>query len=315
MSGAAEHAPALRVTWLGHSTVVLDVRAADGRTTRLVTDPLLGRHAGLLRRRGERPDEEAWRHADAALVSHLHHDHAELRSLRLLGDVPVLAARANARWLRDKGLRGVGLDGAWHETAGHGTAGHGAGHGAGAGRWHEGDWYDVAGVQVRLTPAVHGHRPMPHRPNAAAGHVVRAAPGGSGGPGGGPTVWAVGDTERSTALSRVRDLAGGRVDVALVPVSGWGPRLSGGHLGPVQAAELCAEVGARVAIPVHWGTLHAPGGRHLPPGWMDHAGAAFAAALRRTAPEARAVVLRPGGTWDEEWSGERGGEGDGERGP
>jgi L-ascorbate metabolism protein UlaG (beta-lactamase superfamily) len=287
---------AVRVTWLGHSTVVIDLTGADGRTTRLVTDPLLGRHAGMLRRRGDQPAPEAWGGADAALVSHLHHDHAELRSLRLLGDVPVLAAPANARWLRGKGLRGVGLEGAWHDSAPHGAGGwH-------AGGWHAGEWHDVAGAQVRLTPAVHGHRPMPHRPNAAVGHLVRAAVVGGGAPG--PTLWAVGDTERFPAVGRVRDLAGGRLDVALVPVSGWGPRLSGGHLGPAAAAEVCAEVGARVAIPVHWGTLHAPGGRYLPPGWMDHAGVAFAAALRRAAPGATAVVLRPGESWGESW-GER----------
>ena len=52
-----------------------------------------------------------------------------------------------------------------------------------------------------------------------------------------------------------------------------------------------------VAIPVHWGTLHAPGGRHLPRGWMDHAGAAFEAAAQREAPGTRVVVLRPGESW------------------
>lgn len=299
-------APGLRVTWLGHSTVVLDVAGPDGRATRLVTDPLLHRHAGLLRRRGDRPAADAWRGAHAALVSHLHHDHAELRSLRLLGDVPVLAAPANARWLRSKGLRGVGLEGTWRDTVHDARAGGRSGHvtrpaGAGGPRaWHPGPWHDVAGAQVRLAPAVHGDRPMPHRPGAAAGHLVRAA-GVDGEEGAGPTVWAVGDTEHFPGIGHVRDLAGGRVDVALVPVAGWGPRLSGGHLDAVRAAEVCAEVGVRVAVPVHWGTLHAPGGRHLPPGWMDHAGEGFAAAVRRVAPDTRAVVLRPGRAW--RWDG------------
>ncbi|MEL7976172.1 MBL fold metallo-hydrolase [Isoptericola sp. F-RaC21] len=286
MSGASgEGGPvggaALRVTWLGHSTVVLDVPRAGGGAARLVTDPLLRRHAGLLRRRGDRPDVEAWRGADAALLSHLHHDHAELGSLRLLGDVPVLTAPTNARWLRARGLRGVGLDPPAAPSGTPGAAQH-------DGAQHGGAWHEVAGVQVRLTTAVHGDRPMPHRPNAASGHLVR---------GGGATVWAVGDTEHYPGVGRVRELAGGRVDVALVPVSGWGPRLSGGHLGPRGAAEVCAEVRPRVAIPVHWGTLHVPGGQHLPRGWMDHAGAAFAAACRRVAPDVRAVVLPPGGTW------------------
>lgn len=261
----------VRVTWLGHSTVVLDVApATDGAAgVRLVTDPLLQRHAGVLRRRGGRPGP-SWRGSDAVLLSHLHHDHAELGSLRMLGDVPVLTAPANARWLRAKGLRGVGLDDAWHRV---GAAG--------------------AGVEVRLVPAVHGHRPMPHRPNATNGHLVRT--GGRGAAG--LRVWAVGDTEHFPGMVHVPELADGPVDVALVPVGGWGPRLSGGHLDPAQAARVCAEVGVGVAIPVHWGTLHAPGGRHLPRGWMDHAGAAFAAATRREAPGTQVVVLRPGDSW------------------
>ncbi|MFE6969822.1 MBL fold metallo-hydrolase [Isoptericola sp. NPDC057653] len=289
-------APALRVTWLGHSTAVLDLTGPDGRTTRLVTDPLLRRHAGVLRRRGDRPAADAWRGADAALLSHLHHDHAELGSLRLLGDVPVLTAPANARWLRGKGLRGVGLEPPAGSLGRTGPGGRPAQEGVA----HGGAWYEVGGARVRLVTAVHGDRPMPHRPNAATGHLVRA--GGDGG--GAPTVWAVGDTEHFPGIGRVRELAGGRVDVALVPVSGWGPRLSGGHLGPGGAAEVCARVRPRVAIPVHWGTLHVPGGEHLPRGWMDHAGEAFAAAVRRVAPEVRAVVLRPGESWRDTPDGE-----------
>ena len=246
----------VRVRWLGHATVVLDVGGV-----RLVTDPLLRRHAGLLRRRGgQAPRPSDWRGADAALVSHLHHDHAELGSLRMLGPVPVLAAPSSAHWLTAHGLDGVALA--------------------------AGDWCDVGReVRVRTVPAVHGHRPMPHRPNAATGFVVR---------GGGLTVWFAGDTGPFPGLARVPELAGAPVDLALVPVGGWGPRLSGGHLDPVEAARVCALVGARVAVPVHWGTLHAPASRRLPPGWMDRAGRAFAAAVHRLAPGLEARVLAPG---------------------
>ena len=91
------------VTWLGHSTVVLDI---DG--VRLVADPLLRRHAGVLRRRGRRPARTAWTGVDAVLLSHLHHDHAEVRSLRLLDGAPVLTAPENAEWVRRKGLERAG---------------------------------------------------------------------------------------------------------------------------------------------------------------------------------------------------------------
>jgi len=250
----------VRARWLGHATVVLDVAGV-----RLVTDPLLRRHAGVLRRRGGRaPRASDWRGADTALVSHLHHDHAELGSLRMLGPLPVLAAPSSAHWLTAHGLHGVGLA--------------------------EGEWRTVADdVRVRTVPAVHGHRPMPHRPNAATGFVVR---------GGGLTVWFAGDTGPFAGLAHVPELAGAPVDLALVPVGGWGPRLSGGHLDPVEAARACALVGARVAVPVHWGTLHAPASRRLPPGWMDRAGKAFEAAVRRLAPDVRACVLLPGDVVD-----------------
>lgn len=248
------------VRWLGHATVVLDV---DG--VRLVTDPLLRRHAGVLRRRGGRaPLAADWRGTDAALVSHLHHDHAEVGSLRMLGPVPVLAAPSSAHWLTGRGLRGVGVA--------------------------PGEWCTVTGAtggtaRVRTVPAEHGHRPMPHRPNAATGFVVR---------GDGVTVWFAGDTGPFPGLVRVPELAGAPVDLALVPVGGWGPRLSGGHLDPVEAARVCALVGARVAVPVHWGTLHAPASRRLPPGWMDRAGWAFEAAAQRVAPGVEVRVLAPG---------------------
>ena len=69
--------PAVEVTWWGHSTVSL--RDSD---THLLTDPLLThRVAHLTRRRGAVPSALA---PDAVLISHLHHDHLHLPSLRLL---------------------------------------------------------------------------------------------------------------------------------------------------------------------------------------------------------------------------------------
>jgi L-ascorbate metabolism protein UlaG (beta-lactamase superfamily) len=96
-------------------------------------------------------------------------------------------------------------------------------------------------------------------------------------------------------MAHLPEMAGGPIDLALVPVGGWGPRLSGGHMDPFQAARVCAVVGAAAAVPVHWGTLHTPISRSLPPGWMDVGGPAFAAAAAREAPACTVHVLRPGG--------------------
>src|SRR6478735_3108916 len=171
----------LRLRWLGHASTVLDV---DG--VRLLTDPLLLRHAGLLRRRGAAPRRVDWRDPDAVLISHLRHE---------------------------------GIGGAVGLT--------------------DTEWWSVPGsdVRVRLVPAIHVHRPMPHRPNATHGFVVASDS---------VRVWFAGDTAPFAAMADIPALAGGPIDLALVPVGGWGPRLSGGHMDAVQAARACATVGARV---------------------------------------------------------------------
>ena len=251
----------LRVTWLGHSTVVVDIDGA-----RLVADPLLDRHAGILRRRFDAPDTFAWADADAVLLSHLHHDHAHLSSLRQLAGIPVLTSPSSAQWLATKGIDdGAGLeDGEWVTVGARGQA------------------------RVRLVPAVHVHRPMPHRPNDAHGHLVQSSSA---------TVWVAGDTELYPDMATLAEMAAAPIDLAVVPVSGWAPRLSGGHMDHEEAARACAVVGARFAIPVHWGTLHVPAGRHLPRGWMDRPGLAFARDVHRLAPDCEPVVLHPGGSW------------------
>jgi L-ascorbate metabolism protein UlaG (beta-lactamase superfamily) len=248
----------IALTWLGHATVVLEIDGA-----RIVADPLLRRHNGVLRRRGGRPEDLAWEGTHAVLLSHLHHDHAEVASLKMLGDVPVLTAVENAVWVDKKGLSGRGLT--------------------------EDEWVSVGadGVAVRLVPAVHHSRPMPHRPNAANGHLVRGPSG---------VVWIAGDTDLYPAMADLATMAGAPVDLAVVPIGGWGPKLSPGHMGPVEAAEACRLTGARWAVPVHWKTLHVPAGEMFPRGWMDRAGPRFEEAVAREAPSCRPVVLDIGGS-------------------
>ncbi|HTS15401.1 MAG TPA: MBL fold metallo-hydrolase, partial [Candidatus Sulfotelmatobacter sp.] len=86
----------------------------------------------------------------------------------------------------------------------------------------------------------------------------------------------------------------GRVDVALLPVGGWGPRLGRGHLDPESAAQAAADLRPSVAIPIHWGTL-SPLGLHGAMGSRFHTpGPAFAAAAARLAPGVTVHVLAPG---------------------
>ena len=86
------------------------------------------------------------------------------------------------------------------------------------------------------------------------------------------------------------------IDVALLPVGGWGPRLPGDHLNPLSAAEALGLLRAAACVPVHWGTIYPP---WLPPElnarWAEwpHAFARHAAHL---APGVDVRILHPGET-------------------
>lgn len=243
----------ISLRWLGHSTVVIDL---DG--VRILTDPLLRKHVGLLRRVTPPPRPADWSGTDAILVSHLHLDHADLASLRLLPQAPVLASAAVTRWLSDKGVSGTPLTSEWQPLPGSPL------------------------TEVRLVPAEHHARPLPGRPTDAHGFLIRGPSG---------TVWFAGDTGAYPEMEHLSDWAGGRIDIALLPIHGWGPRLSAGHLDAVGAAEVCHVVRPRFVIPIHYGTLHAAGLNLRRMDWMHSPAAAFAATLPTIAPNTTLVQL------------------------
>ena len=231
-----------RLRWLGHSTVLLELSGV-----RLLTDPLLRHRLGILSRRRDLPVHHHVEDVDAVLLSHLHHDHADLPSLRRLGHVPVVTHPENVPWVDRQRL---GVADATSES-----------------------WYPLAPeVEVLLVRADHDARPMPHRPNGATGMLVR---------GGGVVVWFAGDTSLHPDMERLPQLAGAPVDLALLPIGGWGPRLSAGHMGPVEAAEAAARSGARNVLPIHDGTLHPAGWPTSRLDWTTAPGQRFLEVLPR----------------------------------
>jgi L-ascorbate metabolism protein UlaG (beta-lactamase superfamily) len=99
------------------------------------------------------------------------------------------------------------------------------------------------------------------------------------------TVYFAGDTD---VFDDMRAL--GRIDVALVPVAGWGPRVPAGHLDPLRAAEALTLIRPQVAIPIHWGT-YSP---WRPPTQRDPAAMKFAEIAATLAPAVDVLVLSPG---------------------
>jgi L-ascorbate metabolism protein UlaG (beta-lactamase superfamily) len=91
----ADPACPARITWLGHSTVLVEL---DG--VRLLTDPMLCDRVTHLRR--TTPADAGMLHAlDGILVSHLHYDYLDLPSLELPGQsTPLVVPRGAATLLR-----------------------------------------------------------------------------------------------------------------------------------------------------------------------------------------------------------------------
>lgn len=247
----------MRATWWGHSTVVL----ADAGT-RLLVDPVLcARFAHLRRRRGPVPPASVTE-VDAVLVSHLHADHLHVPSLLGLDpSVRVIVPAGAVRLLRSQQAARALADRA-EELA-------------------PGDVTHVGGVRVEALAAVHDDRRHPLSRHRAA--PLEFLTTGSG------RVWAGGDTDLHDSLAESAP-----VDLALVPVGGWGPGLGPGHLDPARAVEAVRRLGAASAVPVHYGTFWPVGLDAVRPAEFLPPGRRFAALATSGAPGTTVHVLAPG---------------------
>jgi L-ascorbate metabolism protein UlaG (beta-lactamase superfamily) len=223
---------------------------------RLLTDPVLGPRAGPLVRIARPVGPATVDRVDAVLLSHLHSDHADVASLRRIPpDVPLLAPQGAGEWLHRMGSREV------HELA-------------------AGEAVAVGPVRVVATPARHQGRRPPFGPSPdPVGYVVT----------GSRSAYFAGDTDLFEAMKQLH----GVIDVAMLPIWGWGPTLGSGHLDPERAAQATAMIAPGVVIPIHWGTLAIgrPARRPVDPGWPARR---FEALARQYAPEVEVRVLQPG---------------------
>jgi len=242
----------VRITWIGHSTVLLEL---DG--VRLLTDPVLRRRVNVLARVAATPDVAEIGPLDAALVSHLHHDHLDLPSMDLLGRaLPVVVAAGGGKFLRKRGFPVTELA--------------------------VGDGMHIGSVEVRATEAEHRGRRFPWGLDAPpVGYLLT----------GSQRVYFAGDTD---LFGRMSSLAPG-LDVALLPVGGWGSRVPAGHLDPQRAAEALRLLRPRVAVPIHWGTY-----RRIDLAWRGASlrapADAFAELADKLAPEVDVRIIPVGGS-------------------
>jgi L-ascorbate metabolism protein UlaG (beta-lactamase superfamily) len=144
----------------------------------------------------------------------------------------------------------------------------------------EGDELTVGPVVVRSTYAEHdGGRP-PFGDGPAFGYAIL----------GSRRIFFAGDTDLFDGMDGLVP----ELDVAFVPIWGWGAKLGRGkHLDPARAAEAVRRLGPKIAVPIHWGTYR-PFFRSSRTAFLTEPAEAFARAAAIAAPDVDIRVLLPG---------------------
>jgi L-ascorbate metabolism protein UlaG (beta-lactamase superfamily) len=239
------------LTYAGHSTLLIEMSGV-----RLLTDPVLRRRVAHLNRQVASPDVTC-QDVDAVLISHLHWDHLDIPSLRLLN--------SDARLIVPPGVG----DRLWAR---------------GFRRMEElrvGQSTTVGSLQVTATPAEHTGGLYPFGPTSECiGFLI----------GGSYQVYFAGDTDLFPEMATIEP----NLDAALLPVWGWGPRLGTGHMDPQRAAEALTVLRPRVAVPIHWGTFCPIGVAWLRPQFLWRPPRAFERHASALTPEVEVRVLDPG---------------------
>lgn len=236
--------PAMRVTWIGHATVLVQTQGLN-----ILTDPIWSDTAGPFGfgpRRAAPPAVpfEALPKIDLVLVSHNHYDHMDLATLARLWrrDRPlILTSLGNDALIRNAGAEAEGLDWGARRTV-------------------------RPGIAVAVTRNHHwGSRWFTDRNRALWSSFVLTLPDGN--------VFFAGDTGFGDGRWPAEAQSFGPIRLALLPIGAFrfvpGQMRSGAHLGPEEAVEVARRLGASQALAIHWGTFRLSyEGRETPPGLL-----------------------------------------------
>ena len=225
------HRPAsgLRATWLGHSTVLLEI---DG--WRVLTDPVWGERASPFTRMGPKrfqPVPVTLRQlpeVDAVVISHDHYDHLDYPTIRALATstVPFVTSLGVGAHLEAWGVAPERItELAWWET--HRAPG--------------------TGLTVTAAPSQHfSGRGLTNRNQTLWSSLVLA--------GERHRVFFSGDTGLTTEYQAIRERLG-PFDLVMLEVGAFHPSWGDIHLGPENALQAHRLLGGGVLLPVHWGTF------------------------------------------------------------
>jgi L-ascorbate metabolism protein UlaG (beta-lactamase superfamily) len=224
----SEPATGLRVTWLGHSTTLIEI---DG--VRLLTDPIWSDRASPSSIMGPRRFHpppmaiDGLGEIDGVLISHDHYDHLDMHTILRLAErdvtffVPLGVAAHLEKW-------GVASD-----------------------RIIEKDWWEsteIDGVRIVSTPAQHfSGRGVFDRNSTLWTSWTLVGPR--------HRVFFSGDTGLAPQFGEIGQKYG-PFDVTMFEVGAYHPNWGTIHLGPEQAVTAHEVMGGHgVMLPIHWGTF------------------------------------------------------------
>jgi len=221
-------APGLRATWLGHSTMLLEIDGA-----RVLTDPVWGQRASPFSFAGPKRFQPvpvgigSLPPLDAVLISHDHYDHLDYPSVRALATlgVPFVTSLGVGRRLE-----------AW---------------GVPAERIVELDWWEATrlkcGLAITAAPSHHfsGRGLTDRNSTLWSSFALRGER---------HAVFFSGDTGLSSAFGEIGARLG-PFDLAAIEVGAFHPAWGDMHLGPDNALQAWKELGSGRLLPVHWGTF------------------------------------------------------------
>ncbi|XP_012694659.2 N-acyl-phosphatidylethanolamine-hydrolyzing phospholipase D isoform X2 [Clupea harengus] len=225
--------PGLRVTWLGHATVLVEM---DGLV--ILTDPMFSQRASPLqmlgpkRYRGPPCSVEQLPRVDAVLISHTHYDHLDAASVAALNR----RFGPELRWLVPLGL----LD--WMQSCGCVNV-------------IQLDWWEencVPGhddVTFVCTPAQHWCKRTPLDDNRTLwGSWTVLGPSNR--------FFFAGDTGYCSSFQEIGRRFG-PFDLAAIPIGAYLPRgiMRSQHVDPEEAVKIHIDVQAKHSLAIHWGTF------------------------------------------------------------
>lgn len=238
---------AMRVTWIGHATMLVQANGLN-----ILTDPVWSDRAGPFGFGPQRVAEPGVRFEDLpkidlVLVSHNHYDHMDLATLKRLWDrdrPQIVTSLGNDAVIGGAGMQSIALD--WRQTVLDGATRPEDPHTV-----YECVW---GCKRYAVTVARNHHwssRWFADRNRALWSSFVVQLPHGN--------IFFAGDTGLGDGKWPAEAAALGPIRLALIPIGAFrfeeGQMASGSHVGPREAIRVWDGLGRPFALPVHWGTF------------------------------------------------------------